>query len=270
MNRKGIKNFKGIIILAIFQLITMFGVAQDFNLPEEAKSGDTVRLDTIIFESFNIRMNLRNQMISLDSIVSLALQNHPQIKFQGALVDKSEHNLKHVKRLWTNNIYGFTNYTWGDQTILLNSNIGESQNNNLTTGYQAGAGFRIPLYEFYGRQARVNQAKAELEASEYQKQVFEQTIKMQVIQEYFNLLTAQELMIIASESFETQDLNSKIAEKELLKGQMKMSTFSQVHKTSSDVREKFEVRKQEFYTAFYRFEQLVGVKMIDLKKQQKK
>ena len=188
MEYKGINYLFKLIAFIAIQCVATPLLAQDFDFPEDEKSADTVRLDTLIFESFNIKDNLRQQLIPLDSIIRIAMSNHPQVKFQGALVDKSKHNLSHVRRLWSNNIYGYGNYTWGDQTILLNTNNqGAAENTNFTTGYQTGIGFRIPVYEFYGRQARINQAKAELKASEHQKEVFEQTIEMQVIQEYFNL-----------------------------------------------------------------------------------
>lgn len=259
------------IIRTIFFLATVLLTsqlnAQDFDFKDSDQS-DTVRLDTsVIFESFNIRMSLRDQLLPLDSIIGIALQRNPQVKFQQSLVDKSKYNLAHIRRLWSNNVYGFGTYTWGDQTILLNNNTTDAaQNTNISAGYQIGIGMRLPLYELYARQSRIKQAKAELDGSKYQKSVYEQNIVRQIISEYYKLVTAQQVMMIVSESYEAQSLNAKIAEKEMLKGQMKMTSFSTIHKSATDVREKLELKKQDFYIAFYTFEALVGVKMIDLKR----
>lgn len=256
-----------LLVIISLLMFPCFIKAQDFDfLNSENVADQAVFGDTILFNSFNIKQNLRKQLISLDSILIIAEKNHPEIKFQEALVQKAYYNLADVKNMWMQSIAGFANASSGNQFIRLNNAQGLAENQNISNGYQVGIGVRLPLYEVLGRKPRVRKAQEEYKAAGYQKDKMQLLLNEQIIRTYFYLTTVQEMMIVMAREVETQQLNLQLAEKKVLKGQMQMANYSTISKTASDVIEKYQQKKQEFYSTFYIFERLIGVKMIELKR----
>ena len=73
-------------------------------------------------------------------------------------------------------------------------------------------------------------------------------------------------MIIAAQDAYTQDVNVDLAEKGLLRGQVAMEDYARYVSIRAASRMRYEEEKRDFFRQFGKFEQLVGVKMIELKR----
>lgn len=222
-------------------------------------------LDSLIFQSFDIYKDIEDQLLSLDSILTIANQEHPQIKFQDALIRANEYNIKNTRSLWMNTLYAFGNYSTGNQQLTLADLSGTSVDSRITNGYVLGLGLRVPLYEIVGRKNFVNQVKAERDASIEMREVMKVNLNRSVIDEYYELITRQRTMIIAAQNAYTQDVNVELAEQGLLSGQTAMEDYARFVSIRAAAKMLAEEEKRDFYRQFSKFEELVGVKMIELK-----
>jgi hypothetical protein len=222
-------------------------------------------LDSLIFQSFDIYENIEDQLLPLDTIIDIANEEHPQIKFQEALIRANEYNIKNTRSLWMNTLYAFGNYTTGNQQLTLADVGGTSVDSRITNGYVLGLGLRVPLYEFLGRRNFVNQVKAERDASVEMREVMKVNLNRSVIDEYYELITRQRTMIIAAQNAYTQDVNVELAEQGLLTGQVPMEDYARFVSIRAAAKMLYEEEKRDFYRQFSKFEELVGVKMIELK-----
>lgn len=242
--------------------LCMFGYAQDF----EGRSMSLANDSLWSHGSFDFNKSLKEQLLSLDSIIIIAIENNPQVQFEEALVERSEHNVENTKRLWLNNIYGSAGYNGGNQSIILNQTEAINESSNITNGYRWGVNVRIPLYELFGRKSQVKMMQAEFEASHKQYEVRALEVQQQVIKAYFDLINSQELVRTRLRDYQTQASNLELARIELMKGNLEMSEFARFSNVATNSESTFLNAKQQFYTAFYVFETVVGVEITLLKR----
>ena len=248
-----------ILFSLISFLLTTNSLAQDFS----AQSNQDVFLDTLFDNSFNLNVGLEKQLISLDSILFLTVANHPSVKFRDALVKEREYNLQTVKRTWQQSLFGAFDYNMGNQSIIL---TGSQESQNISNGYRAGISFRLPLFEFFGRRSQINQAKQEIEASSEEKELSILETRQEVIQSYWDLIFAQKILLSGSENIQTQNIAMNVAESQFKKGSISVDEYSRIMNQLTIAEQQYQTNLKTFYTAYYKFEILVGVPMPQLRR----
>src|ERR1700761_3828756 len=123
--------------------------------------------------------DLKSQLLPLDSILAIAVKHSPSVKFQEDLIGSAKAQLEFSRRLWTNNIVGFVNYSGGNQSIVSadSQTPGSSSSSNITSGLRAGIQINLPLYELVGRKSRLKIYKYELNSTIDKKAETEQAIR---------------------------------------------------------------------------------------------
>lgn len=142
--------FKLIVLVVICLCFFYDSKAQDINFVDETKS-------------------FSEQLLPLDTLIELAVSNSPTVRHYDALVDKFDYQVDIARRLWQNNIYGFANYSTGDQRIVTGGTgiPGDMTTSTIASGYRAGLQVNIPLFEFTSRKKRINFHEAERDAAIY-------------------------------------------------------------------------------------------------------
>ncbi|MAX81063.1 MAG: hypothetical protein CL843_12930 [Crocinitomicaceae bacterium] len=254
--------FQSILFFLLIFLLHCPAKAQDFDNFSREMIYDTLWSHG----NFDFNKPLKDQLLPLDTILIIAIENHPKMKFEEALIERSEYNLKNTKRLWMNNLYGTVGYNGGNQSIILNNSETSDESSNLTNGYRWGINLRLPLYELMGRPAQVKMMNAELDASQRQYEARALDLQKTVIQAYFDLLNAQELVESRGADMETQASNLEMAQIEMIQGNLEMDTYARIYNMSTNTKAIYLEAKQRFYTAFYAFETIVGVDINLLKR----
>ncbi|MDQ2751872.1 MAG: TolC family protein, partial [Bacteroidota bacterium] len=210
--------------------------------------------------------DLQQQLIPLDSIIAIALQNSPAIKFQQDVVDADRYQVKFMQQQWTNDIAGFFNYSAGNQNLLTAGNQlpGSVTSSNISNGYRTGVQITLPLYEFIGRKARVNLYKATLQSSIDKRDQVKQDAIQFLIQIYYNLLYARNLMNIRSDAKQAAINQYQVGSLEFKDGIIPASELSRLKTIEANSRADFEEAKRQFSTFYFQFQNLIGVPMSQL------
>ncbi len=250
---------KILFFLLITSLFTVEVRSQDFGGGAE----ESIFLDTLFDNSFNLNIDISKQLISLDSIIYIAVNNNPDVLFRNALIKEREHNLRAVKRTWQNNLFGSVDYNTGNQSVLL---TGQTESTNITNGYRAGVSLRLPLYEFFGRRNQINQAKYEIEASNQEKRRAVMETKQLITSNYYDVVFAQRVLRSSSNNIQTQQIALEIAERQFKQGGIPIGEYSRVMNQFNIAQQQFQASLKSFYSAYYNFEIIVGVPMVQLRK----
>ena len=91
--------FQSILLFLLIFLLHCPAKAQDFDNFSREMIYDTLWSHG----NFDFNKPLKDQLLPLDTILIIAIENHPKMKFEEALIERSEYNLKNTKRLWMNN-----------------------------------------------------------------------------------------------------------------------------------------------------------------------
>ena len=238
------------IFLSIF-LLMFCGVG--FAQTSVVKKAGPVLLDE--------QKELQYQIIPLDSIIELAVKNSPSVKFQKDLVESAQSQLEFSKKLWTNNVVGFVNYSAGNQSIVSadSQTPGSQSSSNITNGLRMGVQINLPLYELVGRKSRIKIYKYDLNSSVDKKDESVQELKKEVIQVYYSLLYANNLLSIRSEAKESAINQYSIAEKQFRDGTIDISELSRIKTFQVNASADYEEAKRQFSTLYFQIEPLVGV-----------
>lgn len=220
-------------------------------------------LDTLFDSAFDLNVPLQQQLIPLDSMLEVAAVHSPQLQFEEALIEGREYNLQHKRQLWLNHIAGDFSYNVGNQSIVV---TGQNESTNISNGYRAGLNVRMPIYELFGRQSVIRQAQAELQAAHYQKDVRLQELSRQVIDEYYNLIFAQRLLKVAVEDVQAQELNIEVARIEFEHGKADADDYARYINVGALSKQRLELTLRDFYQQYHKFEVLVGVPMVELRR----
>lgn len=210
--------------------------------------------------------DLQTQLIPLDSIIDLAIKNSPSVKFQKDLIESSKAQLEFAKRVWTNNIMGFVNYSTGNQSIVSSDSQspGSVASSNITSGFRMGVQINLPLYELVGRKSRVNLYKYQYSSSIDKKDESIQELKKEVILTYYNLLYASNLLSIRSEAKESAINQYTIAQKQFKDGAIDVLELSRLKTIEVNARADYEEAKRQFSTLYAQMEPLIGVSFKEL------
>lgn len=216
------------------------------------------RPDTLTLDA---QKDLKSQLMPLDSILAIAVKHSPSVKFQQDLIQTAEAELNYNKKLWTSNVVGFVNYSGGNQNIITagSTSGGTLNSSNVTTGVRMGVQVNLPLTELVGRKSRLNTFKYQLNSTIDKKAETEQSVKSVVIDLYYNLLFASNVLAIRSEAMETTINQYQIAQKQFKDGIIDIAELSRLKSIEVNARADYEEAKRRFSTYYSQIEPIVGV-----------
>ncbi|MBK9638527.1 MAG: TolC family protein [Bacteroidetes bacterium] len=188
-------------------------------------NGDTTSIKTI-----DLTKDLRDQLVTLDSLIAIAALNSPTMKAQDALIEAGTQQIKVARREWQNGVFGTFTQSLGNQNALYNTNQEPEaiQSATVQTGYRLALNVNVPLFLLFGRSSRISVFKQELEVRRQTWEKIKMDVSRQVIYEYNNVLTAHRMMMIASASRGTSRLLLDMAEKQFSQGDISIADFTSV------------------------------------------
>jgi len=239
-------------ILAFLFLLTnsSFCYGQTAGLPQKAASALP-----------DEQLDLQRQLLPLDSIIAIAVKHSPTVKFQQDVIDADEAQVEFTRKQWSNNVIGFVNYSGGNQSIVSadNQTPGAIASTNISTGIRVGIQVNLPLFELVGRKSQVKVAKFQLNSATSKKEESEQSIKTLVVQFYYNLLHANNLLAIRNEAKQSTINQYQIAEKEFKDGIIDVGELSRLKTIEINASADFEDAKRQFSTLYGQIEPTIGV-----------
>lgn len=226
-------------------------------------NGEITNIKTI-----DLSKDLRDQLVPLDSLISIATLNSPTIKAQDALIDAGTEQVKLASREWQNGVFGTFTQSLGNQSSFLNSNMEPDvmQTATLQTGFRLGFNVNVPLFLLFGRTSRINVYKHDLEVRKQNSEKIKMDVSRQVVYEYNNMLTAQKMMMISNAARGTSRLLLDMAEKQFSQGDISISEFSTLSAIATKAETDYEISKREFYSNYQQLEKLLGKRLDTLVK----
>ncbi|WP_192349427.1 TolC family protein [Algoriphagus sp. Y33] len=216
-------------------------------------------------EGFNLFEDISGQLPSLDSLVQIAISYSPSVQTAVHQSVTETERLILQKKFWTNHIQAFANVAAGNQGVFI-AGVNESTVNTLSTGYRYGLSLNLPLYEFVSRPNRIKLAKSEIKTFESKAEEIKLTVEQGVIQNYFDLLVAQKVMIDQHTYFEQAKNSEQLSALRLRDNQVSFTEYTRIAEIKAIASEKYYKSYGEFMVAFHNLESFLGIKLYDLKK----
>ncbi len=247
-----------ILLLSLFSAITLWGQGDPTGFVFD--DTDTTQRDTMVFDA---RKNIAQQLLPLDTIIQIAYDNSPSLKYYSTLIKVRKYNKKYVWAMSFKDLSVFYNYSIGDQQIFVTGTT-PVDNTQFANGYRFGVNLQLPLSTLLGHFPRMKQARAEVEASRWRKEEIRLEIKREVQRLYVNMIEGQRKLNIRTADAQVALMASQVAEEELAEGRIPPHEYSRIRNIYAIAASNVELERANFLRAFFDLEALVGVKMNQL------
>ncbi|MFA9214500.1 MAG: TolC family protein [Candidatus Methylacidiphilales bacterium] len=212
------------------------------------------------------KMNIEEYLPPLDSLYIIGLRNNPLQRLEQAQANSYYWNMHYVKRIWTQGIGVFYNYSFGNLPFFSGPLTNQGQNVTLLEGYRVGVDIRLNLFDYLGYKGRVGQAREAWEVAKHKKDVEAFNYKKDVADYYTNLVGAQRIFTARNEDLFVQQVACSVAEKEYKEGVIKISEYAR-QKNVLAIAVAAQEDARRLYTNYYeRLQVILGVKLNTLKR----
>lgn len=220
------------------------------------------KIDSII----DPKMNIEEFLPPLDSLYLIGLKNNPLQRLEQAQANSYYWNMHYVKRIWTQGLGVFYNYSWGNLPFFSGPLTSQGQNVTLLEGYRFGVDLRLNMFDYLGYKGRVGQAREAWEVAKHKKEVEAFNYKKDVADYYTNLVGAQRIFTARNEDLFVQQVACAVAEKEYKEGVIKIGEYAR-QKNVYAIAVAAQEDARRLYTNYYeRLQVILGVKLHDLKR----
>ncbi|MCU0399395.1 MAG: TolC family protein [Algoriphagus sp.] len=236
-------------------------------LPLTSAIGQSEELKTTAVSSmvdFDLSQDIALQLPSLEELSNIALEYSPKIKKNINLSQAEREKIFLQRRTWAQHIQAFVNASSGNQGILI-TGIEGNNFNQIVNGYRYGINLNLPVYEIMSRGPRVKLAEYESKAAENIIDEMKLLVEEEVSRAYFQLITAQKIMISNTNFLELATNSMVLSEKKLLDNQTTFSEHTRITEIKTLAEERFNRSYAEFLSSFRSLEILVGIKLSLLK-----
>ncbi len=208
--------------------------------------------------AFDLNTDINLQLPPLDSLIILAVEQHPTIRLNQELEGAAQRRVDLAAKTWTNMIGAFFNYGYGNQNLVA---AGSSNSDlvSIANGYRVGVNVSVPLSEFATRRDRISLQKHELEATRLKTSEMALVISEQIIDEYYNLLSAQRLMRIRGGMQEASRNNLMLAEQDYRSGNTEVTNYARMMEIYTIAQAEYEIARKGFFVAYSKLELVLGV-----------
>jgi outer membrane protein TolC len=221
--------------------------------------------DTAVFAPFDFSRDLQEQLPGLDSLVMIAHAHSPTVHKFESFSQAQKEKIALAKKSWSSNIQVFTNYSIGNQTLLL-TGTASSDLNQISNGFRVGVNVGLPISELLTRGNRITLAKAEAQAAAEQVDEAALLLEKEVVLVYYQLLNAYRQWRTNQSLVEKSAISELLSERKLLANEISIADYTRIAeiKASADSR-KFESEKLLF-ESYFTLQALLGVSLNSLKR----
>ncbi|MEO0527585.1 MAG: TolC family protein [Bacteroidota bacterium] len=208
--------------------------------------------------------DISQRLPSLDSLISIAKNNSPRLKYFDADREYWDGTVELAKRAWLNNINLDASYGYGVFDNLSNQQIaGDPGSQTLfsteQSRYTVGASVKLPLSSVFNRGREIKNARAEANKSKYEKEFAEWEIEQLIVRQYNELIKAHRLFFISNSIVESYKIQAVRADSDFTSGVINVTEYTRLQQMLNQSISAFESQRSEFLIALKSLEGTVGI-----------
>lgn len=204
---------------------------------------------------------------SIDSLIQVAKENSPRLKYFDADAKYWEGRVKVTGRSWLNSIYLDASYGYGVFDNLNNEQIaGDPLASQVLftleqSRYNLGVSMKMPLHAIFNRGIEVKTAKAEVERAKYEKEFAIRELEMLVTQQFHEVVRAHRMLLVSSSVVESYKLQALNADKNFTNGIIDITEYTRLQQMLNQSLKTLEFQRSEYEMALSALEGIVGIKI---------
>ena len=241
----------------------LYGQNTVSNTSAPANQAVSVSNDTLYLD---ITQDLSTQLLPFEDLFKIAVAKSPLVRYEDEVITTQSADYKLSKILILQTATGFTNYSFGNQSILSNTSFGADALGQIANGYRTGVGLQISLYDLFSRNHKIRQARANYQSALIKKETVELQLKKDLITIYQDLMTSQRVLKIRIQDEQAAFAVYRIAEADSQAGRLDPKSMATASNGYAQTKSISEQAKGEFLKNVFYLEATVGVPIQQLKR----
>ncbi|WP_111669003.1 TolC family protein [Algoriphagus litoralis] len=212
-------------------------------------------------QDVNSEVNVE-QLLPLDSLITLALEQAPLIKRLSMGQAQREEEIKIARKSWMQHLaltggYNYGNVVLADQTATP-QDVNTIFRTNTSATFTVGVSLRLPLSEFTTQKNRVSIQEFAIKEMEYQKEDLEFTITQEVITRYNDLHRGLTTIKYQTQKVEANEAAVQVTENHFKTGTASIDQYRMALDILTTSKIELEKTKSDVWYALKSLEQIVG------------
>jgi outer membrane protein TolC len=202
------------------------------------------------------------QLLPLDSLVSMALENAPLVKRLSMGQAQREEEIKIARKSWMQHLaltggYNYGNVVVADQ-MATPQDVSTVFRTNTSATYTVGVSLRLPLSEFATQKNKVSIQEYAIKEMEYQKEDLQLTIRDEVIKRYNDLHRGLTTAKYQAQKVEANEAAVQVTENHFKTGTASIDQYRMALDILTTSKIELEKTKSDTWYALKSLEQIVG------------
>jgi outer membrane protein TolC len=202
------------------------------------------------------------QLLPLDSLISMALENAPLVKRLSMGQAQREEEIKIARKSWMQHLaltggYNYGNVVVADQ-MATPQDVNTVFRTNTSATYTVGVSLRLPLSEFATQKNKVSIQEYAIKEMEYQKEDLQLTIRQEVIQRYNDLHRGLTTIKYQAQKVEANEAAVQVTENHFKTGTASIDQYRMALDILTTSKIELEKTKSDTWYSLKSLEQIVG------------
>jgi outer membrane protein TolC len=257
------RSYGSFFLLLGFWLSTLSLSAQIDSLSRPMSGEEPQGVEAVMAEREAMTDSLLGFRIApLDTLLARALANSPEILAQEATIRARAATLKVERRKWTKLIQPFVGVNYGTNIVAANIESGNTVNYNFATRqqllYNVGLNLRLSAEDLINRGQRSQIIEHEIDKLKHDTDVLHRLVRERVITRYEQLMQAAEVLSVAAQQMQTNEINWELAQRYYQSGDMAYADYNGILEGRLNAKIQFINLKSDFQTQYLLLRELVG------------
>ena len=193
----------------------------------------------------------------LEVLLDYAVTHAPELNVQAARIAQNRSEVVRTRRSWMDGATVSVGASYGS--------FGNQLLDEVSFGQSVRVGLKVSLFDLFGRDAQVGVFESRLLAAQRERDVIRQRLRQTLIQRYYDLRRARDLVRVRSEAYESTQTHKAMLETAFQQGTAALDQVSRVTEVAAKAQAAYAEARIDYLSGYALLENLLGTPLDTLR-----
>lgn len=193
----------------------------------------------------------------LEVLLEYAIAHAPELSVQRARIEQNRNEVIRTRRSWMDGATVSVGASYGS--------FGNQVLDEVSFGQSVRVGVKLSLFDLFGRNAQVGVFESRLQAAKREQDVLRQRIRQTVIQRYYDVRRAHDLVHVRSQAYESTQTHKAMLETAFQQGTADVEEVSRVTEVVAKAQAAYAEARIDYLSGYKQLENLLGTDLESLR-----
>ncbi len=207
---------------------------------------------------------------SLESLIDSAIVNSPLLKQQESSILSEKYKKDMIKTEWLKFIKPQFQFSYGSagNTAYYDEEgtyFASEETSSISSSFSVSLRLSVDLKTIADNKKKLLIANEKIKSQKFKREIIINSIRKDILKAYNKVILSQKLLNIQSQLFQAQLVQKQLAEEQFKNAEISLSEYTSVISLISNSMAQYEKTKMEFRNSYLLLEELIGLRINDIK-----